>query len=89
VRRVDGGQVSASIFFPPVIEIPSFVDELFVVVLTIVDVCGIEVVICVVICERQEKTSSRVDDVSIVHIYYIEVVIPVLDKFKHQEKIFC
>jgi hypothetical protein len=86
VRRVDGYRVSASVLFPPFIEVPSFVDELFVVVVTIVDVCGIEVVVCVVkICKRQEK---RVDDASIVNIYYIEGVISVLDKFKHQEKIF-
>jgi hypothetical protein len=89
VRRVDGYQVSASVLFPPFIEVPSFVDKLFVVVVTIADVCGIKVVVCVVkICKRQEKTSSRVDDASIVNIYYIEGVISVLDKFKHQEKIF-
>jgi hypothetical protein len=89
VRRVDGYRVSASVLFPPFIEVPSFVDELFVVVVTIADVCSIKVVVCVVkICKRQEKTSSRVDDASIVNIYYIEGVISVLDKFKHQEKIF-
>jgi hypothetical protein len=86
VRRVDGYRVSASVLFPPFIEVPSFVDELFVVVVTFANVCGIEVVVCVVkICKRQEK---RVDDASIVNIYYIEGVISVLDKFKHQEKIF-
>ncbi len=88
MRRVVGGRVSVFVLFPPVIKVPSFVDELFVVVVTIVDVCGIEVVVCVVkICKRQEKTSSRVNDVSIVNVYFIEVVIPVLDKF-NQEKIF-
>ena len=89
MRRVDGGRISATVLFPPVIEVPLFVDKLFVFVITIVDVCGIEVVVSVIkICKRQEKTSSRLDDVSIVNVYYIEVIISVLDKYKNQEKIF-